>query len=112
MYLKLYIIEENPPIYDTRELWGDSPKVTHQYIFSLQSYVLRAEDIGLITTRKQTTEFLYWFYKGNTELIADEINDARACKKYQLVDSHKGLKWLVGKINKSRSPNDQLGDII
>lgn len=69
-----------------------------------------AEDLGLLINLSERQEFLYWILKGDSSLIMQEMHDARKVEKYETLNSPRGLRWLIDKLNKNRS-NDKKQDI-
>jgi hypothetical protein len=70
--------------------------------------ILLAEDIGLISSRSETREFIYWKFKGDSHLIVKEMAEALYTSHYNLPDSKRGLKWLIKKLNKTRKNSRKL----
>jgi hypothetical protein len=93
-------------------LWDDDIKTVSGYIFAVNNNILIAEDLRLTCTDKLAAEFLYWKYKGNSQLIVEEMHEALSQKSYELKDNQLGLKWLVKKLNRSRPTSHQIDNII
>lgn len=85
-----------------------SPQKAEERMWINGKNIMLAEDIGLFYSREQGKEFRYWKYKGDNFLIVREMAEAMSVQKYKLPDSHQGLKWLIGKLNKTREKNNQL----
>jgi len=100
-YMKQHIINRQRNFIFHKDLWDDNVETTMKYIVGLSSNIYLAEDLDLISPGKLTSEFMFWKHKGNTKLIIEEMLEARQVEKYKLKDSHRGLKWLVGKLNQS-----------
>ncbi|GAB3036671.1 hypothetical protein GCM10027098_38490 [Bowmanella dokdonensis] len=111
-YFRAFIIEKNREHFYHPDLWDTDTATLNTIVSAIQSNVLLAEDLELILPGKQTREFLYWKYKGNTRLIIEEMLEAKAVETYELKDSPLGLKWLTKQLNKTRSESDQIGNII
>jgi hypothetical protein len=85
-----------------------SPQKAEERMWINGKNIMLAEDIGLFYSREQGKEFRFWKYKGDNFLIVKEMAEAMNVQKYKLPDSHKGLKWLIGKLNKTREKDNRL----
>lgn len=76
-----------------------------------QKNTVLAEDLLIIDSQTNETEFFYWKYRGNKPLIVKEMFEALNHEKWKLPDSNKGLKWLLKTLNKYRSKDRQFDEV-
>jgi hypothetical protein len=111
-YFITFIVEKERSHFYHENLWElNTDELTDAVSFHHAS-ILKAEDLGLILPGKQTREFLYWKYKGNTHLIFEEMGEAMKVEKYELKEIPHGLKWLVTQLNKTRPKSGHISNII
>lgn len=111
-YFVTFIIEKDRTYFHHENLWQLSREEITDVVSFHHASMLKAEDLGLILQGKQTREFLYWKYKGNSQLIFKEIVEAQKVEKYELKEAPRGLKWLVKQLNKTRPKSEHIGNII
>jgi len=93
--------------------WTLTQKNVYDRTSTNNNNILLAEDIGLISTRLEIRQFIYWKHKGDNHLIVKEMAEALYQNEYAIPDSKHGLKWLIKKLNKTRDNDQKLSlDII
>lgn len=110
-YLKQYVftmdLHDNPLLRESP--WNLSSQQVDERININYKNICLAEDLELISTKEDLREFVYWKMKGNNFLIVREMVDILYSKKSKLAESNEqGLKWLVEKLNKSRSKSQKI----
>lgn len=77
-----------------------------------QKNLFLAEDLMLIDSYTPHSEFYYWKYRGNKPLIIREMADILYNPNVgqEAPKTKKGLRWLIGRLNKNRPHDKQLSN--
>ncbi len=107
-YVEHYIVPNSLLANYDQDLWQAGFDKTYNQAFAMHSFMLAAEDLGIVDSVKSQRLFLYWRTKGDIQLIGKELAQACTHADYVLPESRKGLNWLINTMNRYLTSHQQV----
>ncbi|MEL4287456.1 hypothetical protein ACE02Y_20170 [Shewanella xiamenensis] len=107
-YFEQVIVEDSRLSQCHLDLWQGGFEQTFRYAQAMLSFLLAAEDLGIVGSLKSQQLFLYWKLQGDTQLINQELAQAFSDPHGVLPETKLGLNWLIAKMNKHLAKHQQV----
>jgi hypothetical protein len=107
-FIKDHILKPHENELANKKLWAATRKSFDLENKQMNAYVERAKELGIVMSRKDKAEFLYYFYSSEQFMAAWELAMGNVIYPFDSPPNNRGLAWIIEQINENRTPNEQI----